>query len=328
MGLAASITPSTDLTGWVPVSVSAIDDEPVISWCWSGGVEFGPPFWTDTANRLMRDPFRLLFQHVGGLADLERHEQRRAALRPSGFVYHLSRCGSTLVTSALASVPGVSVLSEPIPLDQLLRALADRPTDEQALAARWMVSALSPAASDGHDGLVVKLDSWHIHLFPVLRRAFPDVPWIFLARDPVEVMASHERQRGPQMIPGALPIELLGMENDAASLDEYGALVLAAILASALRHEADGGLFVDYSELPDALTTRIQPHFGLPVTDPDPAVLAQNAKNPMLPFSPDGAEKRAGVSPMLCETTQRLVGAVHSAFEAARLRQLSRESMS
>ena len=328
MGLAASITPSTDLTGWVPVRVSVIDGEPVVSWCWSDGIGFDPPFWTDTANRLMRDPFRLLFQHTGGLADLERHEQRRPAVRPSGFVYHLSRCGSTLVTNALASVPGVSVLSEPLPLDQVLRALADRPTDLQALAARWMLSALSPAVNDGDDGLVVKLDSWHIHLFPILRQAFPDVPWIFLARDPVEVMASHERQRGPQMIPGALPSELLGVDAGAASMDEHGASVLAAILESALRYGSDGGLFVDYTELPEAITTRIQPHFGLTVTDPDPAVLAQNAKNPVLPFSPDGAEKRAGAGPMLRETTERLVGEVHSTFEAARMRQLSRESTS
>ncbi|MEP6296086.1 MAG: aspartyl beta-hydroxylase, partial [Ilumatobacter sp.] len=255
--------------------------------------------------------------------DLERHEQRRPPLRPSGFVYHLSRCGSTFVTSALASVPGVSVLSEPVPLDQLLRLVADQPTDRQALAARWMLSALSPAADAGDDGLVVKLDSWHIHLFPILRRAYPDVPWIFLARDPVEVMVSHDRQRGPQMIPGALPSELLRVDAETVSLHEHGASVLAAILDSALFHEADGGLLVDYTELPEAITTRIQPHFGLAVIDPDPDVLSQHAKNPVLPFTPDGVEKRDGADPELREATHRLVGGAYSAFDAARTRQLA-----
>ena len=187
-----------------------------------------------------------------------------------------------------------------------------------------MLNALSPAATDSDEQLVVKLDPWHIHLFPTLRRAFPDVPWIFVARDPVEVMASHELQRGAHMIPGALPSELLGVDADPASLDEHGASVLAAILRSALRHEADGGLFVDYTELPAAITTRIQPHFGVPVTDPDPAVLALNARNPVLPYSPDGPGKRAAVSPTLRETTERLVGEAHSAFEAARMRQLGK----
>lgn len=328
MGLAASVTPSTDLTGWTPISVSSGDGDPVISWCWSGDARFDPPFWTDTANRLMRDPFRLLFQHTGGLDDLERQARDRSAIPMSGFVYHLSRCGSTLVANALASVPGVSALSEPAPLDQLLRLLVDRPAHEQALAARWMLNALSPVGDDPDERLVVKLDSWHIHLFPVLRQAFPDVPWIFLARDPVEVMSSHETQRGAAMIPGALPSELLGVGADAPSLDEHGAAVLAATLRSALRYEADGGLFIDYTELPGAITTRIQPHFGLAVVEPDPTVLARNAKNPVLAFTPDGPEKQAAVNPALRETTERLAGEAHSAFEASRLRQLSKTGRS
>ena len=49
----------------------------------------------------------------------------------------------------------------------------------------------------------VKFDSWNTLDLALIRRAFPDVPWIFLYRDPVEVIVSHMRQRGSQMIPGA-----------------------------------------------------------------------------------------------------------------------------
>ena len=37
----------------------------------------------------------------------------RPALEPSGFVFHLSRCGSTLIANSLQTAPKALVLSEP-----------------------------------------------------------------------------------------------------------------------------------------------------------------------------------------------------------------------
>ena len=44
----------------------------------------------------------------------------RPALEPSGFVFHLSRCGSTLIANALQTAPGALVLSEPEILAEVL----------------------------------------------------------------------------------------------------------------------------------------------------------------------------------------------------------------
>jgi hypothetical protein len=317
MGL-GTIATTTDLTGWIPTRVERDGDDLSISWCLAEGARFEEPFWTETVNRLMADPFRLLLQHSGDLADLQRHAEQHPAIKPSGFIYHLSRCGSTLAGRALGSLPGVCVLSEPAPLDHMLRAMADRPLDEQVLAARWILQALSPVETADDCQLVVKLDGWHIHLFPVLRLAFPDVPWIFLSREPVEVMVSHERQHGAQMIPGALPQPLLGVPHGDHSLVDYGAHVLAAMLRSAVHYHGDGGLLIDYSELPGAISTLIAPHFGISVDVPLHAVLSVNAKNPVLEFSPDGASKRASVSPKTQEAVDRIIGDAHQWFEQAR----------
>ena len=45
-----------------------------------------------------------------------------------------------------------------------------------------------------------------------VRRAFPDVPWVFLFREPVQVLASHLRQRGAHMVPGAIDPALFGLD--------------------------------------------------------------------------------------------------------------------
>ncbi len=319
-----TIDAHTDLTGWIPIRVEHAGEEIGISWCWAEGARFEEPFWTDSVQRLMADPFRLIFQHFGSVADLQRHADKHDAIEPNGFIYHLSRSGSTLVGRALGSLTGVRVLSEPAPLDQMLRAMSHRPFDEQVLATRSMLRSLAPGYSVADRALIVKLDAWHIHLFPVLRAAFPDVPWIFLSRDPVQVMVSHEGQRAAQMIPTTLPRNLLQVPDGDLNLTEYGAHVLAGILRSAVRFQGDGGMFVDYTELPDALTTRIAPLFGITGV-PTAEVLAANAKHPTTIFEADGETKRSVASESMRLTTSAIIGDAHAAFETIRLAQLLSE---
>lgn len=326
MGI-GTISERVDLDGWIPTRLERDGDDVAIAWCWADGERFDQPFWTDSINRLLADPFRMLFQHSGNMADLKRHAEQHQAVAPNGFVHHLSRCGSTLVASALGALPGVCVLSEPAPLDHMFRAVIDRPFNEQVDAVRWIVQALAPVQSERDRHLVVKLDSWHIHQFAVLRAAFPTVPWIFVARDPLEVMVSHQRQHGAQMIPGAIPVELLHVPPGDHSLEEYGAHVLAQMLHAAMEHHHDGGRMVDYIELPNALITRIASHFSIPVGGGSmDAVLARHAKNPVLPFQPDGPTKRAEASETLRAAAENICGPVYRRFHETRLAELASEA--
>jgi hypothetical protein len=115
---------------------------------------------------------------------------------------------------------------------------------------------------------VLKVDAWHIHFMDVFRAAFPRTPWIFLFRDPVEVLASHSRNPGRHALPGALDPRLLGMtaaDVTRCPRDEWPARVVAHYCEAALRHTADPlGRFLDYSSLPEAIWSIVGPHFGLP----------------------------------------------------------------
>jgi hypothetical protein len=312
-----TVSTSTDLAGWVPSRVEKAGDNLTIAWCWADGARFDEPFWTESISRLLADQFRLLFQHTSNLEGLRDHSERHNAAPPVGFVFHLSRCGSTLVGQALGSIPGTRVLSEPAPLDQLLRAMADRPEAEQVAAARWMVSALSPPVSDDHQRVIIKMDAWQIHFFPILRQAFPDVPWIFLGRDPIEVMVSHQNHYGAQMIPGALPRELFAIPEGEHTLAEYGAHVLAGILRAGVEHVASGGLLVDYSDLPNAIEGTITKHFGMDDLKVLPAVLARDAKNPVMLFVPDRVTKQAKADEEIRKVVARLIDPSYQAFLAA-----------
>src|SRR6476469_2135193 len=110
-----------DLAGWTPVRAGARGDELIVEWRWLDDVPFREPFFTETVQLALERPFSLLFPRtttIDALAGVE------PGLEPNGFILHMSRCGSTLVSQMLAAVPGHLVLSEPLLVNDVLRAPA------------------------------------------------------------------------------------------------------------------------------------------------------------------------------------------------------------
>ena len=309
--------PPAPLEGWVPVRLQE-RDVPVVEWCWLGGLGFDEPFFVQTVERAFRTPFSLLFRRETPIDYLEALEP---GLEPSGFLFHGSRCGSTLVAQMLASSPQHLVLSEPPPVDQVLRARA--PEAERVRWLRAIMAALGRPRHAGQRRYVVKLDAWSACSLPVVRRAFPNVPWVFLFREPVQVLASHFRQRGAHMVPGALDPTLFGLDPDAiASMPpaEYCARVLASIYRSPLEHRDARALFVDYAELPGAVLDRITGAFGLDCSEAELArmreVAALDAKNSHLCFSPDGDAKEREAPAELRDAADRWVRPIYEQLRA------------
>jgi hypothetical protein len=297
-----------NLDGWTPIRVHW-RDEPAVEWCWMDGMTFSDPFFVQTVERAFTTPFSLLFRRETPIDVLDALEP---GLEPSGFVFHVSRCGSTLVSGMLAAVPQHLVLSEPLPVDDVLRA--DAPEDDKVKWLRWMVSALGRKRRGDERAYVLKLDAWSACSLGTVRRAFPDVPWVFLFREPVEVLVSQLRQRGAHMVPGALDPRLFGLDLESIAQmppEEYCARVLAAICRSALEHRDDQALFLDYRELPGAVFDRILDAFGLECDEPERAEMAKaagfDAKNPHLFFSDDREAKEREASPALREAADRWV---------------------
>jgi hypothetical protein len=237
-------------------------------------------------------------------------------------VFHASRCGSTLLAQMLAALPDVHVLAEPPVVDTILRARYAWPqvsADQLASWVRTVVLALSRPGSKS----VIKFDSWTTVDLPILRQAFPDVPWVFLYRDPAEIIASQLRRRGAHMIPGVLPPALFGLDTaDAVGLpaEDYCARVLAAIFAAALRQCEDSpgrSAVANYRRLPAFMTDEVAPLFSLDCRDGTRAVVLEvatrDAKNPVLPYDPGTS---APASPGIAAAADRWAGSLYRRLEA------------
>lgn len=219
---------------------------------------FTAPFFSDTLAR--QQPERRLVCRT----PLDRLDRIEAGLAPTGFIFHASRCGSTLLMQLLATLPSCIALSEAPAIDAFLRWHDAAPGDSGGAARlRQLIVALGQRRSADERHFFIKLDSWHLPWIDLLRAAFPQTPCWFLYREPEAILASHQRQRGPQMVPGMSGPALPGAQALApGDLDGYGALVLADFFERALRH-ADVLRLLHYRQLTGGAWEHVVAQLGL-----------------------------------------------------------------
>jgi hypothetical protein len=256
-----------DLARWTPIRFDFSGRVPVVDWADLTAECFVDPFFDQTVARWVSGPGASPLVRTGleALVALD----SELSLEPAGMIFHLSRCGSTLVSRLLRTVPGVVVVAEPAPLNALLRLDPDL-IDEATLVrlVRLLVRALGRHRHGDERLLVLKCTSWNIRRREILAAAFPETPWIWLQRDPVRVLASLLAEP-----PGWLGLQgrphraaqLFGLDPaavPAVSRVEFAARVLGAMLDAAAT-DPGGRLLIDYADLPAAVWQRVAPHFGL-----------------------------------------------------------------
>jgi hypothetical protein len=260
----------TDWPGrnWLPGAIVPTHGQLAIDWIHFGNIVLSDSFFDMSLRRARPLPINALLRMRTPLAVLAKTPPPDATSGPDGLVFHMSRCGSTLVSQMLAAMPGGVVASEAPPLDaaiQLVHSHPEAPLEQRIALLRGMAAALGRDRFGNRRHYVIKTDSWHSLELPLFRAAFPDTPWLFLFREPKEVIVSQLRARGSQMIPGSQPESVFAIPDPLSlSGEEYIARVLARVTRAAIDHaDLGGGLFVDYADLPDAMERRILPHFGI-----------------------------------------------------------------
>lgn len=291
---------------------------------------FNEPFFDHTIDAALRLPFSTLFRPQTSMQMLEERYAISPGLEPQGFIFHMSRCGSTLVSQMLTALSNTLVISEAGSIDSILRLkfVDSSVTDRDRVDwLRWIVGALGQRHSGNEERFFIKFDSWTAIELPLIHRAFPSVPWIFLFRDPIEVLVSQLGHRGAHIVPGAIQPELFGMANDAVYQmrpEEYCARVLGCVCNAALTHHRDcPGMFINYRELPKAVADSIAPFFGLELSDADTDVLRRvalkNAKNPNLQFEDDSLAKRNNATDDMRAAVERWLAPVYDQLRAAQV---------
>jgi Sulfotransferase family len=279
------------LKNWIPFRLEKEQDYKACRWMYIGDQPFSEPFFDDTISRCRpQSDSRKLYHSISSTNILPQWAQQIDSIEPSAFIFHISRCGSTLLSQLLGQHPEHIVLSEVPFIDELLRhGFRTNTMNETLPIVKAAIDLYGARRIAGQQRLFIKTDSWHIHFYTELRALYPHTPFILLYRKPDEVLRSQQKKRGMQSVPGMIEPGVFGFDSTVlqqTNLDHYMASVIESYLIafSKIQKEDRNTLLINYNEGGIAAIEKIAPitHFSIGETYRQQMELRSgyHAKNP------------------------------------------------
>jgi len=260
-----------DLEGWLPTGIIFTASGVSVKWIEFGQKRLVEPFFPQTIQRLRatEPPAR---ERVTTAEALLAHARRLPPSPPTIVIFHVSRCGSTLLANALGTGERVLVLSEARPVSALLNINVSRshpPSRRVEGMRRALLDAVLRTCAYHHHEQdvkpVIKCNASTLLWMSEMREVWPDAPFVILVRNPVEVMVSNILRPAGWMRARHVSLDSTslfgwtGVDVQEMPEEEYCARGLAAFLEAARRQRDVGCTVIDYTDLsPDRIACLAQ----------------------------------------------------------------------
>jgi hypothetical protein len=234
-----------EFQNWLPSKLFEKEDELFLEWIFLGNVPFTMPFFDETLAKCLT---------INSVKSGEQNEKRVTSIeflsnvanclnsvKPELFIFHTSRCGSTLTTQILSMDNQNIVFPEYTIVDLILRSQIHGnsvPIEKRKEWLRNLIKIMGQKRFPDKKRLILKLDSWHFQFHGLIRELYPDVPFAILYREPDAILRSNQKQWGMQFVPEIIPPSLFNIEIDTTSpfsMNEYANQVLGSMYSSILK---------------------------------------------------------------------------------------------
>jgi len=293
-------TPQPDSCDWVPTGLIEIENEWRCQWQHLGGISFTAPFFHETLGQIKKLPAN---KHpIAACSDVEflvSEASKVDCVPPDAFIFHVSRCGSTLLSQILSIDPHNIVLSEVPLFDELLRLPYREATVGEDFAAGAFAAALrlmGRKRTGREQHLFVKTDCWHVFFYAAIRRLFPTTPILLLYRNPSEVLRSQQKIRGIQSLRDTLEPAVTGIPMEAFEaydMDGYFSKLLELILGSFadIARTDTNTVLLNYAEGPMGMLQKLEQATGIRFSEEEQRAMEKrslfSAKRPSEHFTPE-----------------------------------------
>jgi hypothetical protein len=264
---------ATALRNWIPYKLITDGGQDLCRWLYLGDKAFTEPFFDETISACQKLPENSAWlKALSSLDILPNWAANVEAVPPTAIIFHVSRCGSTLVSQLLSQQAGNIVLSEVPLFDALLRQGNKQNTMAQSLPLLQAAVGLYGAKRlPDQRYLFIKTDSWHIQFYRELRQLYPQTPFVLLYRQPDVVLYSQQKNRGMHAVPGVLEPSVFGFGTEVllqTDLDVYMGKVLAVYFQRFAEVLADDNntLAVNYHEGILPIVNKIAAFTSMPIS--------------------------------------------------------------
>ncbi|SHH35852.1 sulfotransferase family protein [Flavobacterium defluvii] len=241
------------LSNWIPYKLIEKDNNIYFEWIYLGDIKYLDPFFDETISKCMKlDYNSKRFRVISTVENLIEWSDELVSVDLKSLVFHVSRCGSTMLSQSLATSSENIMVSEAPIFDEILRSNLFG-LDTKTTLLKAVLKFLGQKRFPEQNNLILKLDAWHIFDAGYLRSLFPEIPFALLYRNPTEVLKSHQKLMGMHMVPNLLPPSVFGItpqEINEISFQQYGALVLEKYFQGFLSfYESDQNVtFLNYND--------------------------------------------------------------------------------
>ena len=265
-----------DLNNWYPIKLYSENNELKCRWKYFKGIDFTDPFFNETI--LKASCLEINSRYHGSVSDLNiltEWANTDHAIEPTLFIFHISRCGSTLLSQALGLNDEHITLSEVPFIDDLLKLFT---IDEWLINVKYQ--AILKAAirlygrriSENKKKLFIKADSWHIYYLPLFRLLYPSTPFLLLFRKPDEVLYSQQKKRGMHAVPGLISDSILGIQYNKTNIvnfDEHMINVLESYYSSFNKMTQNDNLsfLANYAEGIEQIINRLAGYINIDIDE-------------------------------------------------------------
>jgi hypothetical protein len=341
-GIVGRVNPQ-DLLGWLPVDAFVEDKRAYLRWMDFSGVALREPLFEQTVKRVVKErpEAREIVTDLDVLIQLEKIKK---GLRPSGFIFHVSRCGSTLIANALRSLDDTIMVSEAEALEKLVGRLHTEGNAEglesklRLIYLRGIVNVFGQPRRGGEKHYFIKFSCWSVLLLDRIRCIWPDVPCVFVYREPVEVIVSNLRNPAGWMSVESNPVEASAMISGASldealrmTLEEYVARSVGRFCAAVAERADERMLLINYNQLSVESLIETANFFGVSPDERETAAIVEcselYAKDALRSrsFRSDAEEKRLAASPLAREMAERWAREPFLRLESLRLNRSGRQ---
>lgn len=237
---------------WIPAKIDweKESNEFKLTWLLRGDWRFKEPFFMNTLSKHMKNSQK----KTTGMELLLEYFSKSGAPDPSGFIFHLSRCGSTTISQMLARDPENMVLSEPGPAEGVL-GLQKVPTTKRLAFFVGAMKAFASSRIEPEKLIFVKFSGSDVWL-PWMQLAYPKTPWIFVYRHPAEVLKSNLQKPPPWVI-------RVKKENRKTAILRK----LKHQMSTIIQNASQAALLVNHEEIDVTFPPRLLQAFKLPTDE-------------------------------------------------------------
>jgi len=319
-----NIVPRTSpeqLKSWLPVDAIIEEGRPALAWMDFSEVVLAEPFFHETVERLSA-----IQKHSTQITELEallQLEKISDHLPPTAFIFHSSRCGSTLLANACRALDGSIVVGEAPVIDKLVsRFFTDAGPDSgkellYLVLVKAAISAFGQRRLGNERYFFVKFACTSSLQMSRLRRIFPTVPFVFLYRDPVEVMVSNVRSVPQWMRPESNPAAAAAIVDvgvnqvDAIGAAEFCARALGRFFSEADSNRDLNTRLINYNQLSPELIVELIRSFGIEPSVRETGTIEKVTRlyskdpNRTQTFVSDSESKKSSASPLIVEMARK-----------------------